>query len=98
MKHFACPDWCWVKPNRAASNASRIAKLRAPAAKPLIAGLRPYLSFLKTTPFEGFASYTLSVIPLFLLMGNVAAGAGLSKRLFAGANALVGHYRGGLAM
>jgi len=63
-----------------------------------IAGLRPYLSFLKTTPFEGFASYTLSVIPLFLLMGNVAAGAGLSKRLFAGANALVGHYRGGLAM
>src|SRR5262249_29186145 len=63
-----------------------------------IAGLLPYLSFLKPTPFETFASYPLSVIPLFLLMGNVAAGAGLSKRLFAGANALVGHYRGGLAM
>src|SRR5882724_185808 len=63
-----------------------------------IQGLGPLLSFLKTTPFETFAGYSFSVIPLFLLMGNVASGSGLSSRLFRGANALLGHYRGGMAM
>src|SRR5262245_63161206 len=47
-----------------------------------IQGLSPLLSFLKTTPFETFAGYSFSVIPLFLLMGNVASGLGLSERLF----------------
>src|SRR6516225_6377946 len=63
-----------------------------------IQGLGPLLSFLKTTPFETFAGYSFSVIPLFLLMGNVASGSGLSARLFRGANALLGHHRGGMAM
>jgi C4-dicarboxylate transporter, DctM subunit len=63
-----------------------------------IQGLAPLLSFLKTTPFETFAGYSFSVIPLFLLMGNVASGSGLSARLFRGANALLGHHRGGMAM
>jgi TRAP-type mannitol/chloroaromatic compound transport system permease large subunit len=63
-----------------------------------IQGLAPLLSFLKTTPFETFAGYSFSVIPLFLLMGNVASGSGLSARLFRGANALFGHHRGGMAM
>ena len=57
-----------------------------------IQGLAPLLSFLKTTPFETFSGYSFSVIPLFLLMGNVASGAGLSARLFRGANALLGHH------
>ena len=63
-----------------------------------IQGFKALLLFLKTTPFETFANYTFSVIPLFLFMGNVASGAGLSSRLFKGANALVGHFRGGMAM
>src|ERR1051325_10352553 len=63
-----------------------------------IQGLTPLLSFLKTTPFETFSNYSFSVIPLFLLMGNVASTAGLSARLFRGANALLGHRRGGMAM
>lgn len=44
----------------------------------------------------GFA-YTLSVIPLFILMGNFVARAGLAHELFAAANAFIGHLRGGLA-
>src|SRR5439155_1272433 len=63
-----------------------------------IQGLGPLLSFLKTTPFETFSNYSFSVIPLFLLMGNVASSTGLSARLFRGANALLGNLRGGVAM
>jgi C4-dicarboxylate transporter DctM subunit len=44
----------------------------------------------------GFA-YTLSVIPLFVLMGNFVARAGLAHELFHAAYTLVGHRRGGLA-
>jgi C4-dicarboxylate transporter, DctM subunit len=44
----------------------------------------------------GFA-YTLSVIPLFILMGNFVARAGLAHELFAAAYAFIGHKRGGLA-
>src|SRR3954453_13730969 len=63
-----------------------------------IQGLIPLLSFLKTTPFETFSNYSFTVISLFLLMGNIASTAGLSARLFRGANALLGHRRGGMAM
>ena len=44
----------------------------------------------------GFA-YTLSVVPLFILMGNLVAKAGLAHALFGAAHAFVGHRRGGLA-
>jgi tripartite ATP-independent transporter DctM subunit len=44
----------------------------------------------------GFA-YTLSVIPLFILMGNFVARAGLAQELFRAAYAFIGHLRGGLA-
>ena len=44
----------------------------------------------------GFA-YTLSVVPLFILMGNFVARAGLAHELFQAANAFVGHRKGGLA-
>ncbi len=56
------------------------------------------LAYLKTTPFFLFANYTLSVIPLFILMGALAERGGLARDLFVAANALVGHRRGGLAM
>jgi tripartite ATP-independent transporter DctM subunit len=44
----------------------------------------------------GFA-YTLSVVPLFILMGNLVARAGLAHELFRAAHAFIGHLRGGLA-
>ncbi|MCO6415919.1 TRAP transporter large permease [Siccirubricoccus sp. KC 17139] len=56
------------------------------------------LNYLKTTPWHLFANYTLSVIPLFILMGALAERGGLARDLFAAANALVGHRRGGMAM
>lgn len=56
------------------------------------------LAYLKTTPFFLFANYTLSVIPLFILMGALAERGGLARDLFVAANALAGHKRGGLAM
>lgn len=56
------------------------------------------LAYLKTTPFFLFANYTLSVIPLFILMGALAERGGLARDLFVAAHALVGHRRGGMAM
>jgi len=44
----------------------------------------------------GFA-YTLSVVPLFVLMGNLVARAGLAAELFAATSAFIGHRRGGIA-
>jgi C4-dicarboxylate transporter, DctM subunit len=63
-----------------------------------IDGLPRYLSFLNETPYETLANPSFAVIPLFLLMGSLATVSGLSARLFRGADALVGHLRGGLAM
>ncbi len=43
-------------------------------------------------------SYSLSVIPLFILMGNLVTRSGLSKELYAASYAFLGHLRGGLSM
>lgn len=51
-----------------------------------------------STLFNSVASYNLSVVPLFLMMGIFAARTGLSSSLFAAVNAFVGHFRGGLAI
>jgi C4-dicarboxylate transporter DctM subunit len=45
-----------------------------------------------------FSSYSLSVIPLFLLMGQFAFNSGMSRRLYDSAHDWLGHMRGGLAM
>jgi len=63
-----------------------------------IAGWAPFLAYVKTTPYFLFSSYTLSVIPLFVLMGSLAERAGMSSALFKAANGLVGHVRGGIAV
>ncbi|HKP25866.1 MAG TPA: TRAP transporter large permease [Dongiaceae bacterium] len=55
-------------------------------------------AFLKTNSYNLFASYTLSVIPLFILMGALAEQSGLSSALFRAAAAFMGQVRGGLAM
>ncbi|WP_172292079.1 TRAP transporter large permease [Pseudoruegeria sp. HB172150] len=51
-----------------------------------------------TVPREILENYALSTLPLFILMGNVAASSGLSTALFDAFNALVGRRRGGLAV
>jgi tripartite ATP-independent transporter DctM subunit len=63
-----------------------------------IAGWAPYASFLNSMAYARFASYDLSVIPLFILMGQFATQGGISKALFEFTAALVGGLRGGLAM
>jgi hypothetical protein len=62
------------------------------------AGWLPLANFLNTQAFARFASYDLSVIPLFILMGNFATQGGISKALFEFAAAVMGRFRGGLAM
>lgn len=56
-----------------------------------------FLAYMKTNSYHQFANYTLSVIPLFVLMGALAEQSGLSTKLFRAAAALVGRLRGGLA-
>ncbi len=63
-----------------------------------LSGWSPFLAYLKTNPYYQFANYTLSVIPLFVLMGAFAERSGLATALFRAASAFVGHRRGGLAM
>src|SRR5438094_589348 len=52
----------------------------------------------QTKIYETGRNYTLSVIPLFILMGNLVTRAGMSQELFRTAYAFIGHLRGGLAM
>ena len=63
-----------------------------------LAGWSPLLNYLKSVAFSRFSVYDLSVIPMFLMMGQFASRGGLSKSLFDAANALIGHWRGGVAM
>ncbi len=63
-----------------------------------ISGFVPLLNFAKTSAYWRFANYDLSIIPMFLLMSQFAARAGLSRALFNSANTFLGHRRGGVAM
>ena len=58
----------------------------------------PILNQLKQVTYTTFSNYNLSVIPLFLLMGQFAALGGLSQALFKAAEAWIGHRKGGVAM
>lgn len=63
-----------------------------------VSGWGPLMSYFKHLAYGRFSVYDLSVVPLFLLMGNIASHGGLSRRLFEATNAFLGHYRGGVAM
>lgn len=63
----------------------------------LTRGWDPALANTAQVVYETGFAYTLSVIPLFILMGNFVARAGLAHELFAAAEAFIGHFRGGLA-
>lgn len=64
----------------------------------VIRNWNPAFSMLAMTSFETGMSYTLSVVPLFILMGNFVTRAGISDELYRASHAWLGHYRGGLAM
>jgi tripartite ATP-independent transporter DctM subunit len=58
----------------------------------------PLLSKLKSETYTTFANYSLTIIPLFLLMGQFATLSGMSQALFRAAESFLGHRRGGVAM
>lgn len=64
----------------------------------IVAGVDPLLNYFKTAAYTRFSVYDLSVVPLFLLMGQFATHGGLSRALFQAGNALIGHWKGGMAM
>jgi tripartite ATP-independent transporter DctM subunit len=64
----------------------------------MVAGLDPLLNYFKGAAYARYSIYDLSVVPLFLLMGQFATHGGLSKALFKAGNAMIGHWRGGMAM
>ncbi|WP_394063106.1 TRAP transporter large permease [Alcaligenes sp. WGS1538] len=61
-------------------------------------GLEAALTMAAQTSFDTAMSYSFTVLPLFILMGNLVNASGLSKDLYKAANAFIGHLRGGLAM
>lgn len=63
-----------------------------------VSGWDPLMNYFKHLAYGRFSIYDLSVVPLFLLMGNIASYGGLSRRLFEATNAFLGHWRGGVAM
>ncbi|SDY47295.1 TRAP transporter, DctM subunit [Jannaschia faecimaris] len=56
------------------------------------------LSRLKNETYSTFSSYSLSIVPMFLLMGHFATLGGMSQALFRAAEGFLGHRRGGVAM
>lgn len=56
------------------------------------------MNLLAVDLFEVFGSYNLTVIPLFILMGQIAFHSGISSRLFNTAYKFIGHWPGGVAI
>ena len=57
-----------------------------------------FLGKLKNETYTTFSSYSLTIIPMFLLMGQFATLSGMSQALFKAAESWLGHRRGGVAM
>ncbi|MEQ8356051.1 MAG: TRAP transporter large permease [Kiloniellaceae bacterium] len=58
----------------------------------------PILAQMKSLTYDTFSSYSLSIVPLFLLMGQFATRGGMSQALFKAAETWLGHRKGGVAM
>ncbi|MGR3456024.1 TRAP transporter large permease [Pseudooceanicola sp.] len=56
------------------------------------------LAKLKTETYSTFSSYSLSIVPMFLLMGQFATIGGMSQALFKASESWLGHRKGGVAM
>jgi len=64
----------------------------------IIVSTKAALNLLAKDIFDVFASYGFTVIPLFVLMGQIAFNAGIAKRLYNASYKFIGHIPGGLAM
>src|SRR3990167_1969767 len=60
--------------------------------------ISPLLNQMKTLAYGTFSSNSLSIVPMFLLMGQFAGLGGMSQALFKAAEAFIGHRRGGVGM
>ncbi|MEP1588462.1 MAG: TRAP transporter large permease [Tateyamaria sp.] len=58
----------------------------------------PIMAKLKSETYTTFSNYSLTIIPMFLLMGQFATLSGMSSALFKAAESFLGHRRGGVAM
>ncbi|NOD93635.1 TRAP transporter large permease subunit [Ruegeria sp. HKCCD4884] len=61
-------------------------------------GTNMFMAKLKTETYSTFSSYSLTIIPMFLLMGQFATLSGMSSALFKAAESWLGHRKGGVAM
>jgi tripartite ATP-independent transporter DctM subunit len=63
-----------------------------------IVSTKAALNLLAKDVFDVFANYGFTVVPLFILMGQIAFNAGIAKRLYDTGYKFIGHIPGGLAM
>ena len=63
-----------------------------------LVGSGPALKMVGQTSMRTVTDYNFAVVPMFLLMGSFASTSGMSRELFRGANAFMGHLRGGLGI
>jgi C4-dicarboxylate transporter DctM subunit len=63
-----------------------------------LVGGGPALKMVGQTSLRTVTDYNFAVVPMFLLMGSFASTSGMSRELFRGANAFMGHLRGGLGI
>ncbi|WP_238366887.1 TRAP transporter large permease [Mesobacterium pallidum] len=63
-----------------------------------LVGLKPMLGMVSITVWDFSFSYTLSAIPLFVLMGNIVARSGIAEDLFGAAELWLARFKGGLAV
>ncbi|MFA7416678.1 MAG: TRAP transporter large permease subunit [Rhizobium sp.] len=64
----------------------------------VLLGFKPALGMITSTPYSFVASWTMSAVPMFLLMGFISFHAGLTTNLFDAAKAILGRVPGGLAI
>ncbi|OPY59899.1 MAG: Sialic acid TRAP transporter permease protein SiaT [Syntrophorhabdaceae bacterium PtaU1.Bin034] len=64
----------------------------------IVVGPGPAMNILANDFYDALESYSLTVVPLFVLMGQIAFNAGIAKRLYDSAHKFLGHIPGGLAM
>jgi C4-dicarboxylate transporter DctM subunit len=64
----------------------------------IFGSIDPLLTQFNLMAYSQFSTHSLSIIPLFLLMGQLASVGGMSKALFKAAETFIGHRKGGVAM
>jgi len=79
------------------ANANRLLLLGMGSDQAWARGIKTAMSNLSGETFEAASNYNLLVIPMFVLMGNLAGVSGMSADLFNAAYRWMGHMKGGLA-